>query len=480
MLKEDAVQVVERLALKIISAVAPCELVVGLSGGADSTLVLILAHAVVKINPLYKVKAVHCIHGLDADDPIWLEHCTELCKRLQIPLVTPRLKIVYGNGRSPEEVSRAERYKALISNLSANSVLLLGHQADDRIESFFLALKRGSGPYGLSGMRFMIHDERGTIIRPLLELHKSKIIEIIEALGFTHVFDISNTYMKFERNFIRLKVLPLLRERFLGIDGSVLRSATLCGYEHDLAMRYAGEVLKKVFDEKELSLDISGLDLHDEPLMYALLRSYLSYKSGVPAEFSQVQEAYNLCRISNDQNVSISLHEGYELRRFLKKLYLVKPHAIEAKGQYRLSYGSTLSLGDYEYSLYKRNDDKGFAFSDVILDFAYKGSLKLHPQSRVHSREIKKLFVEYKIPLWERKSKCLVRDLKGNPLALGDVFICRAVASDEDNSFKGGVSELTVSSLECGSVNYDKAAAAVYKDSTDAPAISYELKITVK
>lgn len=211
MLKEQAEQVVTELAQKIISSIGPSKLVVGLSGGADSTLVLLIAKRVTELDSRYSALAVHCIHGLDADDPVWFNHCHKLCDTVGVELRTPKLNIVYGNGRSPEEVSRAERYRALLDNLDEHSALLLGHQADDQIESFLLALKRGSGPYGLSGMRFMVQDDRGTLIRPLLELHKSEIIEIIETLGFTHVFDISNTYMKFERNFIRLKVLPLMR-----------------------------------------------------------------------------------------------------------------------------------------------------------------------------------------------------------------------------------------------------------------------------
>ena len=231
---EEARRILDALAEKVINAVPVDRLVIGLSGGADSTLVLLLAVRIRELCPECQVQAVHCIHGLDADDPVWLDHCTRLCQRVKVDLVTPRLHIVYGGGRSPEEVSRAERYAALLDNLKGG-VLMLGHQADDEVESFLLALKRGSGPRGLSGMHFLIRDERGTIVRPLLELHKKQIEEIIQALGFDFVYDISNSYLKFERNFIRLKVLPLLKTRFPGIDGSILRIQKLCGQEHELA-----------------------------------------------------------------------------------------------------------------------------------------------------------------------------------------------------------------------------------------------------
>ncbi len=428
MLKEKAEQVVTELAQKIISSIGPSKLVVGLSGGADSTLVLLIAKRVTELDPRYTALAVHCIHGLDADDPVWFNHCHKLCKSVGVEIRTPKLNIVYGNGRSPEEVSRAERYRALLDNLDEHSALLLGHQADDQIESFLLALKRGSGPYGLSGMRFMVQDDRGTLIRPLLELHKSEIIEIIEALGYSHVFDISNTYMKFERNFIRLKVLPLLRERFPGIDKSIIRSSKLCASEHDLAMRYAREVYEHAFDRERLRLDISKLDVSDEALMLSVLRLFLYEKLVMTPEYNAVLDALNLCRISPDQSTVIPLENGYEVRRFRNFLYIVKPAVCNAKGMYELEAGQTLRIDDYLYSLEPCED--GFACDRVLLDFEYTGSMKLHPHKRAHSREIKKLFTEYSVPVWEREAICIVRSKDSNSvLGFGSLFVTREGAA---------------------------------------------------
>ncbi len=422
MLKEKAEQVLDELAQKIISSIGPSKLVVGLSGGADSTLVLLIAKRVTELDSRFSALAVHCIHGLDADDPVWLNHCRKLCETVVVELRTPKLNIVYGNGRSPEEVSRAERYRALLSNLDEHSALLLGHQADDQIESFLLALKRGSGPYGLSGMRYMVTDERGTLIRPLLDLHKKEIIEIIEALGYTHVFDISNTYMKFERNFMRLKVLPLLRERFPGIDKSVIRSSKLCANEHDLAMRYARMVYSRAFDAQRLRLDISKLDVNDEPLMQSVLRLFLYEKLVMPPEYTAVLDAVNLCRISPDQCTVIPLENGYEVRRFRNYLYIIKTSVCNAKGQYELKAGEELKIDDYTYRL--EESEQGFACDRVILDFDFSGALRLKPLKRVHSREVKKLFTEYNVPSWERKSICCVKDPESSSvLALGNLFI---------------------------------------------------------
>ncbi len=429
MLKEKALQVVNELADKIIHTVAPCRLVVGLSGGADSTLALIVGKAVTLKDPRYSLLAVHCIHGLDADDPVWLAHCQKLCKKVDAPLVTPKLHIVYGNGRSPEEVSRAERYNALFTNAKDNGVLLLGHQADDQVENFLLALKRGSGPYGLSGMSFYIEDNRGRILRPLLEYTKQEIIRIIEALGYDYVFDISNTYLKFERNFMRLKVLPLLRERFNGIDGSILRSAKLCSYEHDLAMRYAKDKYELVFDKDNLRLDISKFDVNDTALATCIIRLFLNEKTVMPPEYNQVQETLKLCQSSADQHGDILLGD-YSVKRFKNYLYLVKKIELPQKKTYFLKKGESLKLGSFEYSL-----DMDFVKDEVILDFNYTGSNKLKPLTRPHSREIKKLFGEYEVPAWLRGAHCLVKDRNTDcVIAFGDLFITSDCPSKNNSS----------------------------------------------
>lgn len=403
-------------------------LVVGLSGGSDSTLVLLIACHLRKINPNYKVIAVHCIHGLDADDPIWLNHCQNLCKEVQVDeFISPKLNIIYAKGVSPEEASRDERYKALLSNLKGGT-LMLGHQADDEVENLLLALKRGSGPEGLSGMKELVEDRRGRIVRPLLYLHKKEIEDILKALGFNFVFDISNTYLKFERNFLRLEVLPLLRTRFLGIDESILRSAKLCSLEHDLALRYIEPLIKKYVCEYRTykALNLDGLDLQDESLMTMLIREFLTRSLGAKPEYTQVYEGLNFARGSLDTKACLKLNSNFELRRYQNFLLVVKKFKEIDKQKFVLDVNGSIVNGDFIYSFEKTSDPSKAInikpFEKIVLNFCYKGSMRLKPRQRNHSREIKKLMGEYGIPPWERSKMCLIENEEGKILGLGDLF----------------------------------------------------------
>ena len=463
-------------------------LVVGMSGGADSTLALVLACSM-RNKYGYQALAIHCIHRLDPDDDIWLVNNEQLCARLQVELRTPVLNIVYGKGVSPEDSSRNERYKALIANTQAGQdCLVLGHQADDQVESFLLSLKRGSGPHGLRGMRFLVQDERGLLLRPLLELHKIEIEQILTDLGFEYVFDLSNHYLKFERNFMRLKVLPKLRERFVGIDRSILRTQALCSAEHDLAERYIQEQLPRYLKalplgpqdsikrkeqavdtliaplqsrdcSKELigyCFDFKGLDLSDRNLVLMLLRAFYSKLLKTNVDYNVIERSYELMVKEHDKNGLIELNlpvsalKGYTdqlttststlvastflhyLQVYIKEL---ETSSSPEASSYELTLGKSLERGAYRYQLVALEDVHQvlpiracFALRagehKVMLDFNKTGSLKLKPHSRNHSRELKKLFLEYQIAPWQRATQPLVKDSQGQILSLGNIFAC--------------------------------------------------------
>lgn len=421
---QEAIAKVEAMAQSLASRLQPSPLTVGLSGGADSTLVLILATYLRSLNPAFKVRAVHCIHGLDADDPIWLAHCKKLCIRLNVELITPKLNIIYGNGVSPEDSSRKERYKALIEN-KLDGYLMLGHQQDDQVENFLLALKRGAGPYGLSGMKEIICDERGYILRPLLNLKKKEIEEIISALGFDFVFDISNEYLKFERNFIRLKVLPLLRSRFPGIDKSIIRSSSLCAIEHDLAERYVKEYAHNYIQNN--TLDFSKLNLADKSFCFMLIKEYLSQLKAQTPEFFLIEALYDLMHADNDVHALFDFGK-YKLRRYKNTIIATSDFIFPDKSKlYQLSLGQSLKLGSFTYTLVATTYEKdGFYLNNeesVTLNFSYLRSLKLKPKARAMRREIKKLFNEYQIEPFMRDAIPLVSKSDGSIVALGDLFV---------------------------------------------------------
>ncbi len=435
-----AQQLVWHLGDALAAKLAPTCLTVGLSGGPDSTLLLYLCRELCHRHARFTLKAVHCIHGLDADDPLWLAHCRRLCSDLAVPLTVKRLNIVYKNRESPEDSSRQERYRALLAEV-AGGCLCLGHQADDNCENFFLALKRGSGPQGLAGMALITRDARGIIARPLLTLSRAQVEALTLALKLPTVFDISNTYLKFERNFVRLQLLPLMQTRFPKIKAAVARSQELCALEHDLAMRFIEPQFHKRYDPARLCLDCSALDFNDEHLCLLLMRRFCQCVLVQPPELSRLRAALQLMQGTHGAVGCIALAAGWTLRRFMQALYLVPSlklpvlNAEQRADGIELTLGQTLTLGDFSYRLLKAEDAStdGFYLSapQLQLRFAPPGQLRLKPQGRAHQRELKKLYTEYAIPSWLRPALPLLCD-DAEVVGLAAAFNCARAKGSGD------------------------------------------------
>ena len=155
-------------------------LTVALSGGADSTALLL---ACVRQWP-GQVSAVHVNHHLQAASADFQRHCEALCARLQVPLVVQQVNAHAQPGQSPEDAARIARYEAFMTlvpvkqaHIAINSVaidipskinLALAQHADDQVETIFLALGRGAGLAGLSAMPSSWQRDGIQFYRPLL------------------------------------------------------------------------------------------------------------------------------------------------------------------------------------------------------------------------------------------------------------------------------------------------------------------------
>lgn len=190
-------------------------------------------------------------------------------------------------------------------------------------------------------------------------------------------------------------------------------------------MRYAKEQLDKAYIEDEQKLDINKLDLTDLPLITSVLRLFVLKVASMPAELNTIEQIINLASISADQHTVIAIDDNYSVRRFKNFLYLVRQRELPQKGKYNLEYGQTLTLGDFTYSLEPCTDPKeSFSCKSVVLDFNLVGSTKFKPLKRCHSRELKKLFMEFNIPVWQRASKPIVTDASTNQaIALADLCV---------------------------------------------------------
>ena len=196
---------------------------IGYSGGPDSHVLLHLAARAAWAS--CEVHAVHVHHGLHAEADAWAEHCARICAVLQVPFHLVHVEVAQGDGSSLEAAARDARYAAFREVLGADEALLLAHHAEDQAETLLLQLLRGAGPAGLAAMPAGVRLGAGWLLRPLLP-HSRADLQAYAARHELHsILDHSNADLRFARNFLRLQIMPLLRERWPGVVHTLVRAA---------------------------------------------------------------------------------------------------------------------------------------------------------------------------------------------------------------------------------------------------------------
>jgi tRNA(Ile)-lysidine synthase len=198
-------------------------LVVAFSGGVDST-ALLAALAANRPNGS-QVRAVHVNHGLHPNASKWSEHCRALARELGVHLEVLAAKVARSAGASLEAAARDARYALLARVLEAGEFLLTAHHEDDQLETVLLQLFRGAGVAGLAAMPDIAPFAGGWLARPLLSRSRTELEEWVRGEGLSWVDDDTNADETLDRNYLRRRVLPLVRERWPGVGSAVSRSA---------------------------------------------------------------------------------------------------------------------------------------------------------------------------------------------------------------------------------------------------------------
>lgn len=190
-------------------------ILVGLSGGADSTALLLCLHYI-SAKYSFSLHVAHLDHALRPSSAGEAEHCRELCEWLAIPFTSVRLDI---NAMSREEkigieeCARKARYTFFSSVAEAEGCdrTATGHTQNDLAEDQLMRLIRGTGWPGLGGMR--AHDEGRRLLRPLLMTSRREIESFLTDLKAPWLEDESNGDLAYFRNRVRMQLLPfILRE----------------------------------------------------------------------------------------------------------------------------------------------------------------------------------------------------------------------------------------------------------------------------
>jgi tRNA(Ile)-lysidine synthase len=210
----------------LVPAFPNVALCVALSGGVDSTALLAaLAVHAAKHPRSFQLRALHVDHGLRPASKQWATHCRSLARKLHVPLKVLTTKVERSRGASLEAAARDARYSLLAAALHPGEILLTAHHSDDQLETVLLQLLRGSGLPGISAMPAIVPFAQGFLARPLLSRSRAELETWVQEQGLTWVEDDTNVDESLDRNYLRLRILPLIRDRWPGAATAVARSA---------------------------------------------------------------------------------------------------------------------------------------------------------------------------------------------------------------------------------------------------------------
>lgn len=400
-----------------------CRLLVALSGGLDS---MALLHALVALrnssSPFFQLRAIHIHHGLSANADLWHQHCRHWCDHWQVSL-----EVVYVHvdpqGEGVEAAARAVRYQALAEHLQQGETLVTAQHLDDQCETLLLALKRGSGPTGLAAMADCKPFSNGELLRPLLSVSRQQLEQYARIEGISWIEDDSNQNDRFDRNFLRLHILPRLKQRWPHFAIAAARSAKLCAEQEQLLDELLSERLTLLMN-KDGALEIEGLRVVSEVQRNALLRRWIAAVGGLMPGRGQLQRLWHEVALSREDAEPQLQWGDRQVRRYQRQLYLLPQMQSVIDWQSCWDGSSSLELPDNlgqiclapgGINLRAPRDDEV-----VSVRFSAQGSIRI--VGRRHAQTVKKIWQELKIPPWQRERTPLLYFNEQLVAALG-VFV---------------------------------------------------------
>ncbi len=400
---------------------------IALSGGMDSVLLLHVAAR------LYagtgELSAVHVNHQLQPNAGQTERFCQQLCLELGVPLDVRRVVVSGGkaagedSGGGTEEAARNARYRVFEDILVPGELLLMAHHGDDQAETVLFRLLRGTGVAGLGGMPRSRSLGEGVLYRPLLDFSRSELRAWATEFCIDWVDDPSNTDECFDRNFLRLSVMPLLKSRWPSLISRLRHSAAACRESDELAGKLA-ELQWQQCAGGRGTLEVSALVRLGVAEQKNLLRWWIRHHGHEPpAMADRPQVLGDLLNSPPDREPEMR-GSGFQVRRFQGRLYLVPERQPLPAGKSALAPGEELVWGEWRLSLIASDNPKTPAPEIRISTRA--GGERLRPDPDGPSKSLKNWLQEKNIPPWERARLPLLLEAgEGNEevVGVGDLWL---------------------------------------------------------
>ena len=393
---------------------------VAVSGGPDS---IFLLNVLKELQPLFRIElaVAHLNHRLRPEADEEQEFVREVAADLKLDFFTDSVDVAaMAKERSIglEEAARLARYSFLRSALAqwGGQLVALGHTRSDLAETIMFNLFRGSGISGVAG----IPPKNDIFIRPIIEISRDEVLSYLEARKIRYVLDRSNYDTRFTRNFLRHKVIPVVKSRFPAFEEKVAQFGFILREQADYMREMAQKDIRKLrkpAPEGEVILDRYKL------LVYHRAHRFWIY-STLSLGFEITYAKYNDMEYVLENGGRVFLGNGWKLESSEGDFRFYR-NELQLETVSEFGVGATVTLDapiNLELTAFEVDNGLGCRnkFTACFPKSAVQPPFILRKRAsgdkiRLKSgwKSLKKLFIDSKVPRWRRELIPVVADQKG-------------------------------------------------------------------
>ncbi len=398
------------------------KILIALSGGPDSVFAL---NFFIKYKKKFHIEiaAAHFNHSLrgaesDADE----KFVGRLCTEKGIELFSKRIDVkgfAKKNKYSLEEAARILRYKNLDSLAGKNvyDKIVTAHNMSDNTETVLMNLFNGTGQAGMSGIPAV----RENIVRPLLCLEKKEILKYLEKEKIEFRIDSSNLKDDFRRNFVRNKIIPLIKDGINPkIDEAVFRTSDNLSRTARMGNELNDYLIGRFVDSANgiVSIDVNLKNLFGGELPGEILKKILERNFDIKMQHKDYAKINSL--LKNQKGKKTELSKEITAVREEDKI-VIGTKEYESSGAYDLSAGEKIKIGSKSFGIdeismsgvkYDPSGKTEFIDGSVVEEKftlrRWKSGDRFKPLGMKSFKKVSDFLTDLKIPTSERKNRLVL------------------------------------------------------------------------
>lgn len=384
--------------------------VIAYSGGVDSH---VLLHACANLSDRFKTiqfKAIYINHGLHKDAANWCDHCRLVSIGVGIEFTSIRVDASNIVGEGPEQAARHARYQALQTVIDDASLLMTAQHQDDQAETLMLQLLRGSGIKGLAAMPSLARFGAGQIARPFLNHSKQSLLDYAKKNHLDWIEDPSNSDTALNRNYLRQRVIPLIKQRWPAFAKTTSRTALHCAEADsvlsDCLSAYGTEANAETFDCR-------AIKALTKPAQRLVLREWLAQNELTLPSQKVLEQIQRVLSSHSTKSACVGWGE-HQIRYFADTLYLCEYSQNPTRFSPINWQGSRVALvGNLGSLQITKTQSVGISQSkwDAAAHISVRSRLggeRIKLANRKGSKKLKHLYQEAKVLPWLRDNVPLI------------------------------------------------------------------------